>query len=132
MTGVLRHRCMSGSFSAGSWWSAEGLVVAVGVEGEAAEEVAGFGVDDADVAVGDEGEDAGAGVCAAEADVSELAVVADGDDAAGVDAVAADPVVVCDAWPGGDGAGAGGVGLGGVRRSSARWVGWCCSSAGTG
>jgi hypothetical protein len=40
---------------AGAGWSAEGLVVAVGVEGELAEEFAGFGVDEADVAVGDEG-----------------------------------------------------------------------------
>jgi hypothetical protein len=42
---------MSGLFSAWSWRLAEGLIFAVGVEGEAAEKVAGFGVDDADVAV---------------------------------------------------------------------------------
>jgi hypothetical protein len=42
------------------WWAggfAEGLVVAVGVQGEVAEEFAGGGVDDAHVEVGDEEED---------------------------------------------------------------------------
>jgi hypothetical protein len=41
----------------GSGGSAEGLVVACGVEGEVAEEFAGGGVDDADVQVGDEEDD---------------------------------------------------------------------------
>ena len=61
--------------------SADGLLVAVGVEGEVAQEFAGFGVDHADVVVGDEGQDACAGVMTAQADVSERAVVADGDEA---------------------------------------------------
>ena len=39
-----------------------GLVVAVGVDGEVAEEFAGGGVDDADVEVFDEEEDVGSGV----------------------------------------------------------------------
>jgi 8-hydroxy-5-deazaflavin:NADPH oxidoreductase len=41
------------------------LVVARGVEGELAEESAGFGVDDVGVEIGDEKVDAFAGVCAA-------------------------------------------------------------------
>jgi hypothetical protein len=40
---------------------AGGLVVAVGVEGELAQELAGGGVDDADVQVLDEAKDAGSG-----------------------------------------------------------------------
>jgi hypothetical protein len=77
----------------GGW--VEGLVVAGGVEGEVAEDLAGGGVDDADVEVGDEEEDGGSGVGSSEADVVESAVVAEGDAAGGVDAVAADaPVVV--------------------------------------
>jgi len=54
-------------FGVGSGWSAAGLVVAGGVEGEVAEEFAGVGVDDADVAVGDEHHDAGSGVFGTEA-----------------------------------------------------------------
>jgi hypothetical protein len=42
--------------------SAGGLVVAVGVEGEVAEELAGGGVDDPDVQVGNEKDDAVPGV----------------------------------------------------------------------
>lgn len=66
------------------------MVVAGGVEGECSEEFAGGGVDDADVAVVDEEEDGGSGVGSSDADVVESAVVAEGDDAAVVDAVAAD------------------------------------------
>jgi hypothetical protein len=76
-----------------SGWLASGLVVAGGVEGEVAEEFAGGGVDDADVGVGDEEDDGGWGVGSSEADVVEAAVVAEGDPAGGVDAVAADPPV---------------------------------------
>lgn len=61
-----------------AWWSVEGLVVAVGVDGELAQELAAAGVDDAEVAVGDEGQDPFGGVFAAEADVAQFAVVADG------------------------------------------------------
>ena len=63
----------------GSGSAAEGLVVAGGVEDEVAEQFAGGGVDDAEVAVGDEHDDAGSGVFMAEADVVEAAVVAEGD-----------------------------------------------------
>ena len=93
-----------------SGWSAGGLVVAGGVEGEVAEEFAGGGVDDADVEVGDEEDDGGLGVGSSEADVVKLAVVAEGDAAVGVDAVAADtPVGIVVASRGG-GFGSGGVG----------------------
>jgi len=89
-------------------------VVAVGgVEGEVAVELAGGGVDDADVEVGDEQEDAGSGVLAAEADVVEVAGDAQGDVAAGVNAVVADAVVGVVAAVAGRGLGAGGVGGGG-------------------
>ncbi len=81
------------------------MVVAGGVEGEVAEELAGGGGDDADVEVVDEHEDVGAGVGSADADVVESAVVAQGDRSGGVDAVVADAVV-------GSSAGAGGSGLG--------------------
>src|SRR4051812_41705673 len=73
-----------------SWWSAEGLVVAAGVEGELAEELAGGGVDDADVESVDELEDLGSGVLGADADVVHAAVDAEGDLAQGVDLVAED------------------------------------------
>jgi len=56
-----------------------GLVSAGGVEGEAAEEVAGFGVDDADVEVVDDGGDGFVFVGASDADFVEVAFVADGD-----------------------------------------------------
>ena len=51
----------------GSGWLAGGLVV----EGEVAEHFAGGGVDDADVAVGDEEDHGGSGVGSPEADVVE-------------------------------------------------------------
>jgi hypothetical protein len=51
------------------------------------------GVEDADVEVADEDQDAGSGVAAAQSDVVQAAVVAQGDDAGVVDAVVADPVV---------------------------------------
>ena len=60
-------------------WSAGGLVVAGGVEGEVAEEFAGGGVDDVDVEVGDEEDDGGSGVGSSDADVVESAVVAESD-----------------------------------------------------
>ena len=98
-------------------WAAEGLVVAVAVEGEVAEQLAGGGVDDADVEVGDEHHDAGSGVFVAEADVVQAAVVAQGDTSGLVDAVVADaPVVVVVAVAGG-GLGSGVVG--GGRHGSA-------------
>src|SRR5262245_64656228 len=77
-----------------------GLVAAFGVEGQLADDLAGGGVDDADVEVVDEEGDRGAGVGAADADVEQAPVVAEGDLAGLVDAVVTDPVV------------AGGVGVG--------------------
>ena len=72
------------------------MVVPRGVGGECSEDFAGGGVDNADVAVVDEEEDGGSGVGSSDADVVESAVVAEGDDAAGVDAVAADSLAaVC-------------------------------------
>jgi hypothetical protein len=68
------------------------LVVAGGVDGELAEEFAVVG-DDAEVLVGDEEPDAGAGVGAADADADELGPVAQGDLAGLVDAIPANPVV---------------------------------------
>jgi hypothetical protein len=72
---------------------AGGLVVPGWVEGEFAEQFAGGGVDDADAQVLGEHDDGGSGVGAADADVVEAAVVAEGDFAVGVDAVGADAVV---------------------------------------
>jgi len=69
------------------------LVVPGGVEDQLAQEFAGGGVDDADVEVLDEEEDAGSGVGSSDADVVQSAVVAQGDGAGVVDAVAADPFV---------------------------------------
>ena len=77
----------------GASWFADGLVVAGGVEGQLAQELAGNGIDDADVQVLDEHEDGGSGMGPADADVVEPAVVAEGDFAVGVDAVRADAVV---------------------------------------
>jgi hypothetical protein len=58
------------SFRGGSWWSSGGLVVAAWVDGELAEELAGGGVDDAEVQVVDEQDDVGSGVGSADADVA--------------------------------------------------------------
>jgi hypothetical protein len=68
-------------------------VVAVGVEGEVAEDFAGGGVDDADVEVGDEHDPRGAGMGSADGDVVEAAVESEGDVAAVGDAVVTDAVV---------------------------------------
>ena len=69
-----------------------GLVVLFWVDVQVAEEFSGGGVDDADVEVVDEQDDVGSGVGSADADVVESAVNAQGDDAAGVDAVVPDSV----------------------------------------
>ena len=84
------------------------MVVPGGVEDEVAEQFSGGLVDDPDVQVLDQQEDVGSGVGSSDADVVEAAVVAQGDDAGVVDAVAADPLV------GGLQAGGGGFGSGGV------------------
>ena len=49
------------------------MVVPGGVDGEFADELAGGGVDDSDVEVADEHEDAGSGVGSADADVVQPA-----------------------------------------------------------
>ena len=69
------------------------LVVEAGVDGEFCEELAGDGVDDADVEVLDEQDDVGSLVGSSDADVAEFAVHAQGDGAGLVDAVVADAVV---------------------------------------
>ena len=92
--------------------SAGGLVVAGGVEDQVAEELAGGGVDDADVQVLDQEQDAGSGVGPADADVVEAAAVAEGDDAGSVDTVGADAVVGVGGAVAGAGLGPGGVGGG--------------------
>jgi len=73
----------------------------------------GVGVKDADLQVGAENGDLGAGEDAAEADVVQSAVVPQGDASGGVDGVGANPVVGVDEWPVGDGFGAGSEGFGG-------------------
>ncbi len=78
----------SGSFGA-AWGSAGAVVSVVGVDGEGADDLAGGGVDDADVEVMDEGDDGGSVEGSSESDVMEFAVDAEGDFAV-VDAVVAD------------------------------------------
>ena len=94
--------------------------------GEFAQEFARGGVDDADVQVADEHEDGGPGVGAADADVVEPAVVAEGEFAVGVDAVGADAVVAVGGPVAGGGFGPGGVGGGwggAVRQGAVRPLG---------
>jgi hypothetical protein len=69
-----------------AWSLSGGLVVTVGVEDQFADELAGGSVDDADVQVMDEEQDAGAGVGSSDADVVELSVVPEGDEPGGVQA----------------------------------------------
>jgi hypothetical protein len=83
------------------------LVVLGGVEGEGAEELAGGGVHDADVELGDEHDDEGSGVGSADADVVEPAIVAEGELAGGVDTVVAYAVVLDGLVLGGRGLGVG-------------------------
>jgi hypothetical protein len=60
------------------------LIVAGGVEVEFSDEFAGVFGDDADVVFADQDKDVGVGIGAAEADVVQPAVVAQGDGAIGV------------------------------------------------
>ncbi|GAY17978.1 hypothetical protein MSZK_47040 [Mycobacterium sp. shizuoka-1] len=78
------------------------MVVPGGVEGEVAEDFSGGGVDDGDVVVLGQDQDAGSVVVAADADVVQAAVDAQGDGSGLVDAVGADAVVGVDAgcWVG--------------------------------
>jgi hypothetical protein len=86
------------------------LVALGGVESEFAEELASGGVDDADVEVLDEDQDAGSSAGSADADGVEPAAVAQRDLAAGVDTVAADAVVGVSPTVACGGLGTGGVG----------------------
>ena len=63
----------------GPGWEASGLVVPGVVEDEFAEQFAGGGVDDGDLKVLDQEQDAGSGVGSADADVVEAAGAAEGD-----------------------------------------------------
>ena len=99
------------------------MVVLGGVEDEFAQEFSGGLVDHSDVAVLDEEQDVGSGVGSADADVVEAAVVAQGDYAGVVDAVAANPVV--GGWGvGGRRAGLGSGLVGADRGSSAQGPMW--------
>ena len=69
------------------------MVVAAGVQDQFAEELAGGGVDHADVEVLDDEDDAGSCVGSADADVVQPAVVSQGDGPGLVDGVVPDPVV---------------------------------------
>src|SRR5688572_18274640 len=95
----------------GAGW-ASGALVALGcVEDQLAEQFAGGGVDDPDLKVLGEHDDAGSGVGSADADGVHLALVAPGDLAGLVDLVVADAVVgVAVAVAGGRG-GLGAVGV---------------------
>jgi hypothetical protein len=68
------------------------LVASVGVEGELSQKHS-VGGDDADLGASDEEYDLAVAVGGADRDVAELAEVAQGDLASGVDAVVANPVV---------------------------------------
>jgi len=70
-----------------------GLVVAGGVEGELADELAGV-VEDSDVSSGNEHGDGFAGVASSDADVVETSGVADGEFAVAVDGVVSEAVAV--------------------------------------
>lgn len=88
------------------------MVAVFGVDGELADDFAGGGVDDADVVVVDEQDDAGSVEGSAESDVVELAVDAQAD-ASGVDAVVADAELAGWLFVAGAGFGSAGVGDGG-------------------
>src|SRR5262249_8586509 len=110
----------------GSGWPSGGLVVAGRVEGELAEQVAGGGVNDPDVQVLDQEQDVGSGVGPANADVVELAAIAEGGAAGRVGDVAAGAVVGVGGPGAGCGRGPGGVGGGrglAVRQGPVRPLG---------
>ena len=66
-------------WSGGAFGCSGGLVVTVGVEGQVAEEFSGDGVDDADLEVLDEQDDAGSCVGSADTDVVQSATMPQGD-----------------------------------------------------
>jgi hypothetical protein len=90
------------------------VVAAFGVDGEGSDDLAGGGVDDADVEVIDEEDDGGSVVASADGDVVELAVDAEADVAL-ADAVAADSELGADRLVAGAGFGSGRVGDRGCR-----------------
>jgi hypothetical protein len=124
---VARHRghlepsSGSGCFLFGAGGLSGGLVVPGRVEGQFAEQFAGRGVDDADVQVLDQEQDAGSGVGAAGTDVVQPPAGAQGDVAGLADLVAADAVVgVTDpVTRDGFGPGCAGGGRGGAVRQGA-------------
>ena len=81
-----KHPEPSGSGCFSLW-----LVLPRGVQGELAEDLSGGLGHDGDLAVLDDENDVGSGVGSADADVEELAVVAQRDLACGVDPVGAEP-----------------------------------------
>jgi hypothetical protein len=116
----------AGCSGRGSWRPAGGLVVPGGVDDKLAQELAGGGVDDPDVQVLDEHQDAGPGVGPADADVMQAAADAEGELAVGVDAVGADPVAGAGGSVAGTCFGPGGVSGGGsglVRQGAVRALG---------
>ena len=106
--------CRAGCGCSFGWagWESAGLVVAVRIQGELADQFAGVLVGDADVQIADEQQHRGAAQVGADADVVEPAVVTDGDGPAGVDLVGPEPVVGADDWPGRHRFGSGGIRLG--------------------
>ena len=117
-------------FSCWAFGCSGGLIVPGGVEGEVAQYFSGGGVDDFDVEVLDEDQDAGSVVDAADADVVQAPVDAQCDGSGSVDAVGSDAVVGVDAgcWvgfgPAGVGGGWGGpVGQGSVGSAVVVFVG---------
>ena len=84
---------MLGAAFGWSGFDAAGLVVAGGIQGQVAQDLAGFDRDDGDVQVVDEHPHGGAGVDCADADVVQAGCVAQGDGAGGVDFVVADAPV---------------------------------------
>jgi hypothetical protein len=95
------------------------LVVLAWVDEQVAQDLAGGGVDHGDVQVLDEQDDVGSGVGSPDADVAEVAGDAQGDAAAFVDPVAADPVVAVAAAV----SARGGLGQRGVERRGGRLMG---------
>ena len=88
-------------FSCWAFGGSGGLVVPGGVECEVSEDFSGGGVDDFDVEVVGEDQDAGSVVDAADADVVQAPVDAQGDVSGFADAVGADAVVGVDGGRGG-------------------------------
>jgi hypothetical protein len=74
---------------------ASGLVIDGWVEDQFADDLAGGGVDDADVEAVNQHQDGGSGVGSADADVVQSAFVAEADFAVAVDYLAADPGCGC-------------------------------------